>query len=111
MPERVLHYTPKPVVIRGAPEGRLSWADDSATRIVSTHSSSDGAVQAAEGMNDFSDYILESMAYSKVTMEAYGDDNTDYTPRAEIRDTANGGNMPEIPPYNRVVYSSTVGLH
>lgn len=50
-------------------------------------------------------YVLESMAYSKVTMKAYGDDDTDYTARAQIQGTARGSNMPEIPPYNRVIYS------
>ena len=38
-------------------------------------------------------------------MDAYGDNDTDYTARTEIQGTARGGNMPEIPQYNRVIYS------
>lgn len=63
VPEELLHYTPTPAVSRGTPEGKLSWAEDSATQRVSIRSSSDVTVQAAEGMGDFDDLEYTPVYY------------------------------------------------
>ena len=62
--EELLHYTPSPAVSRGTPEvskGRLSWNADSATGSVS--SSSEGAGQAADGMDDLDDLEYTPVYY------------------------------------------------
>ena len=57
-------------------------------------------------------YILESMAYSKVTMKAYGSIQTSYYARTEIRGTATGeGRMPEIPEREIVHYSPDMSAY
>ena len=64
VPEELLRYTPSPAVSRGAPEvskGRSSWNDDSATGSVS--SSSEGAGQAADGMDDLDDLEYTPVYY------------------------------------------------
>ena len=64
MSEELLRYTPSPAVSRGTPEvskGRLSWNADSATGSVS--SSSEGAVQAADGMDDLDDLEYTPVYY------------------------------------------------
>ena len=61
VPEELLNYTPEPAVSRGPPEGKLSWAEDAATRRVSTRS--DDAVQAGDETDDLDDFEYTPVYY------------------------------------------------
>ena len=54
VPEELLRYTPTPAVSRGVSKGRLSSNDGSTIRDVST--SSNSVFQAANRIDDFSDF-------------------------------------------------------
>ena len=63
VPEEMLNYKPSPAVSRGAPEKRLSWTDDSATRRVSTTRNSEGKVQSADEPDNLDDLEYTPVHY------------------------------------------------
>ena len=61
MPDELLRYTHPPAVSHGVSQEKSSWNDDSATESVS--SSSEGAGQAADGMDDLDDLEYTPVYY------------------------------------------------
>ena len=61
VPEELLNYKPEPTVSHGAPEGKLSWANDSATQRQSPTRSSEGEGDTSDETGD-----LDDLAYTPV---------------------------------------------
>ena len=63
VPEELLNYKLEPAVSHGAPEGKLSWADDSTTQRQSTTSSSEGEGDTSDEMGDLDDLEYTPVYY------------------------------------------------